>query len=142
MVVVLPEVIACACTTGTFCATTIVVVPLCMTDRATGSDVTPKGFHGCAHAQPEVGGFPAVFRVFSDMLCSTPRPSSHCVISKSTFDSLSHPIEGHSAFIQACDWLYIEAASTFFFHSIKKKKNHLIFFFFSFFVFFFFITHV
>ena len=107
MVVVLPEVIACACTTGTFCATTIVVVPLCMTDRATGSDVTPKGFHGCAHAQPEVGGFPAVFRVFSDMLCSTPRPSSHCVISKSTFDSLSHPIEGHSAFIQACDWLYI-----------------------------------
>jgi hypothetical protein len=27
---------------------------------------------------------------------------SLCGISKSTFD---HPIEGHSAFIQACDWL-------------------------------------
>ena len=36
--------IACACATGTFCTTTIVVVPLCMTDRATGNDVTPSGF--------------------------------------------------------------------------------------------------
>jgi hypothetical protein len=59
-------------------------------------------------------GFPPFFRVFSDMLCSTPRPRSHCVISNSTFDSLSPSMEGHSAFIQDCDWLYIEAAGTFF----------------------------
>jgi hypothetical protein len=50
----------------------------------TGSDVTLKGFPGCAHAQPEIGGegmgvFPDLFRVFSDMLCSTPRPRSHRV---------------------------------------------------------------
>ena len=48
--VVLPELIACACTTGTFCTTTVVVVPLCMTERPTGSDVTPKVFprvHAC-----------------------------------------------------------------------------------------------
>ena len=41
---VLPEVISFACATGTFCTTTIVVVPFPMTDRATGNDVTPKGF--------------------------------------------------------------------------------------------------
>jgi hypothetical protein len=40
---------------------------------------------------------------------------------------LSHPVEGHSAFIQACDWLYIEVALTFFFF----------FFFFTFFLSFF-----
>ena len=34
--------IVCACATGTFCTTTIVVVPLRITDRATGSDVTPE----------------------------------------------------------------------------------------------------
>jgi hypothetical protein len=55
---VLPEVIACACATGTFCTTTIVVVPSCMTDRATGSDVTRRGSLGCAHAQL---GFPRIF---------------------------------------------------------------------------------
>ena len=41
---VLPEVILFACAIGTFCTTTIVVVPFPMTDRATGNDVTPKGF--------------------------------------------------------------------------------------------------
>ena len=35
--------IVCTCTTDTLC-TTIVVVPLRMTDRATGSDLTPKVF--------------------------------------------------------------------------------------------------
>ena len=40
---VLPEAIACACASGTFCTTSI-VVPLCMTDRATGNDVSPSGF--------------------------------------------------------------------------------------------------
>ena len=60
-------------------------------------------------------GFPPFFRVFSDMLCSTPRLRSQCGISKSTFDSLSHSIEGQSAFTQDCDWLYIEAALTSFF---------------------------
>jgi hypothetical protein len=50
-------------------------------------------------------GFPYFFRMFLDMLCSIPRPRSHCVVF--LFDSLSHPIEGQSAFIQACDWLYI-----------------------------------
>jgi hypothetical protein len=36
-------------------------------------------------------------------------------------------IEGHSAFIQACDWLYIEAALTFFFSFFS-----ILFFFFLF----------
>jgi len=41
-----PEVMACAFAIGTFCTTTIVVVQnlsLRITDRATGSHVTPKG---------------------------------------------------------------------------------------------------
>ena len=42
---------------------------------------------------------------------------------------ISHPMKGHSAFIQACDWHYIEAALTFFFLSF-------FFFLFSFFSFF------
>ena len=46
------------------------VVPLRMTDRAIGSDVTPEGV-------PLVRatgswGFPSFFQVFLDMLCSTP----------------------------------------------------------------------
>jgi hypothetical protein len=32
-----------------------------MTDRATGSDVTPKGFLACMHAQPDIVGVPALF---------------------------------------------------------------------------------
>jgi len=95
-----------------------------MTDRVTGSDVTgPDRKSRCDVTEGRVTpwvracatrswGFPPFF---SDMMRSTPRPRSHCVISKSTFDSQSHPIEGHSAFIQACDWLYIEAAVTIFF---------------------------
>ena len=86
-----------------------------MTDSATRSDVFPKRFPRVRVCATGGCGFPLLFWVFSDMLCSTPRARSHCVISKSTFDSLSHPIEGHSAFIQACDWLYIEAALTFFY---------------------------
>jgi hypothetical protein len=35
---------SCACASGTFCTTIIVVVPLRMTDKTTGNDVTPKGF--------------------------------------------------------------------------------------------------
>ena len=53
---------------------------------ATGSD--PEGERACAT------GFPALFLMFSDMLCSTPAFSLGGV-SKSTFE---HPIEGHSAF--------------------------------------------
>ena len=53
-------------------STIVLNVSLRMTNRATGSD--PEGVEGCVHAQP---GFPPFFRVFSDMLCSTPR---HCVV--------------------------------------------------------------
>ena len=45
--------------------TSSTVVPLRMTDRATGNNVTPKGSLGCAHAQHEAGGVPPFFRVFS-----------------------------------------------------------------------------
>jgi hypothetical protein len=72
----------------------------------TEGHVTPKGVPLGGRMRNRKLGFPPFFRVFSDMLCSAPRPRSHCVISKSTFDSLSHPIEGHSAFILGCDWLY------------------------------------
>ena len=61
------EVIACACTTGTFCTTTIVAiqnVSLRMTDRATGCDVTPKGVPSDAHMRNRKLGFPPFFRVF------------------------------------------------------------------------------
>jgi hypothetical protein len=62
------------------------------------------------------------------MLCSTPH--SHCVVFlKSTFD---HPIEGHTAFIQACDWLYRGRINLYF----------IFYFFYLFFIYFFFITHV
>jgi hypothetical protein len=98
------EVIACACATCTFCTTTIVQnVSLHIIDRATGSDVTPKGFPRVRACPTGSWGFPPLFRVFSDMLCSTPRLRSQCGISKSTFDSLSHSIEGQSAFTQDCD---------------------------------------
>jgi hypothetical protein len=42
------------------------------------------------------------------------RPVFKGVYARNTFDPLSHPIEGHSVFIHACDWLYIEVALTFF----------------------------
>jgi hypothetical protein len=44
-----PEVIACAI--GTFDTTTIVVVSLCKTDRATGSHVTLKGIPLCVRTR-------------------------------------------------------------------------------------------
>jgi hypothetical protein len=79
-------------------------------------EVTPKGVPLGARMCNGKLGFPALFRVFSDMLCSTPRPRSHCVVFLLYYESngtFYHPIEDHSAFIQACDWLYIEAALTF-----------------------------
>jgi hypothetical protein len=59
---------------------------------------------GCAHAQPDFPLFIGCFQICCVVLHVA---FSLCGISKSTFDSLSHPIEGHSAFTQACDWLYI-----------------------------------
>ena len=59
--------IACACAIGTLCTTTIVVVQhvsLRMTDRATGSDVTPKGVPSGARMRNRKlggGGVPALF---------------------------------------------------------------------------------
>ena len=61
MVVVLPEVIVYACATGTFCTTTIVAVPLCLTDRATGSDVILKGFPQVHACTTRSWGFPPFF---------------------------------------------------------------------------------
>ena len=49
----------------------------------TGNDATPKGF-------PYVRSTPSI-----------------STFTSSTFHSLSHQIEGHSAYIKACDWLYI-----------------------------------
>ena len=46
-----PEVIVCACATGTFCITTRVVV------QVPWLPVT-EGVEGCAHAQPEVAQYP------------------------------------------------------------------------------------
>ena len=46
-----PEVIVCACATGTFCFTTRVVV------QVPWLPVT-EGVEGCAHAQPEVAQYP------------------------------------------------------------------------------------
>ena len=40
--------------------TTIVVVPLRMTDKAIGSDMTPKGSLGCAHGSRQFGGVPVL----------------------------------------------------------------------------------
>jgi hypothetical protein len=59
-----------------------------------GNDMTLKWFPWvCAGATGSWGGFPFFFLVFLDMLC--------------TFDSLSHPIDGHSAFIQAFFFLFL-----------------------------------
>jgi hypothetical protein len=60
------DVIVCAYATGTFCTTTIVVVPLRITDRATGSDVTP-----------EVGVSRRFWGCFG--ICCVVLPRSHCV---------------------------------------------------------------
>ena len=85
---------------------TIVVVQ----NVGTSGHVTPKGFlwvRACAT------GFPPFFRFFW-ICCEVLHVRVLPGISKSTFDSLSHPIEGHSAFIQPCDWLciYIKGNTT------------------------------
>ena len=45
-----------------------------MTNRATGSDVTRKGFPRVRLCTTGSWGLLPFFRVFSNMLCSTPRP--------------------------------------------------------------------
>jgi len=63
-------VIVCACSTGSYYSSNT-VVPLRMTDRAIGSDVTRRR----AHAQLKVVVSRSFF-VFSDILCSTQYPFS------------------------------------------------------------------
>ena len=59
--------------------TTIVVVPLRMTDKAIGSDMTPKGSLGCAHTEPKVGNFSLLESVFPVLFHYT------CLTSNTTY---------------------------------------------------------
>jgi hypothetical protein len=68
-----------ACATGTFCTTTIVVVVqnVVQVPLLPFGHVTPKGLPWVRACTTGSWGFPPFFLVFSDMLCSNPRPRSH-----------------------------------------------------------------